>query len=302
MSQVAVLEYFDCERLNALLGDTAGALPVERCDPQRWSRWLRRGRRRRCRPARRLSQGARGRDRLDRLRPLELDDLRAAGVAGYCTPGYCSREVADFALACALAGLRGVVGLDRAMQAGVWEERAAGRRARARPVLGVIGLGKIGSLVAGDAAALGMRVLASDPVASDEAFAAARAERTELGSCSRSDVVTLHATHVRGPARCSAARSRALQARLDPDQRGARRADRHRRADPRPGTRPPRLGLHGCWDSDAAARRPSPGRAQSRAHAARGLVLARCRGGADERIAETAAAGAARRDRRGLVT
>ena len=95
---------------------------------------------------------------------FDLDDLRAAGVAGYCTPGYCSREVADFALACALAGLRGVVGLDRAMQAGVWEERAAGTTRRVRgSVLGVIGLGKIGSLVARDAAALGMRVLASDP-------------------------------------------------------------------------------------------------------------------------------------------
>ncbi len=57
---------------------------------------------------------------------IELDDLRAAGVAGYCTPGYCSREVADFALACALAGLRGVVGLDRAMQVG----RLGGARGR----------------------------------------------------------------------------------------------------------------------------------------------------------------------------
>jgi phosphoglycerate dehydrogenase-like enzyme len=88
------------------------------------------------------------------------------------------------------------------MQAGVWEERAAGTTRRVSgSVLGVIGLGKIGSLVASDAAALGMRVLASDPVASDEAFAAARAERTDLGDLlASSDVVTLHAPHVRGAA------------------------------------------------------------------------------------------------------
>jgi len=131
---------------------------------------------------------------------MDLDHLRAAGVAGYCTPDYCSREVADFALACALAGLRGIVGLDRAMQAGVWEERAAGTTHRIRgSVLGVIGLGKIGGLVARDAAALGMRVLASDPVASDEAFAQAGAERSELPALlAASDVVTLHAPHVRG--------------------------------------------------------------------------------------------------------
>ena len=30
----------------------------------------------------------------------------AAGVAAYCTPGYCSREVADYALACTLGQAR----------------------------------------------------------------------------------------------------------------------------------------------------------------------------------------------------
>ncbi|HET6171040.1 MAG TPA: NAD(P)-dependent oxidoreductase [Gaiellales bacterium] len=201
MSEVAVLEYFDTERLDALLGEAARALPAEQCDvadvqvvvsgggftvdaellavyPQ----------------ARAVITGSTGYDH------FALEDLRAAGVAGYCTPGYCSREVADFALACALAGLRGVVGLDRAMQAGLWEERAAGTTRRVSgSVLGVIGLGKIGSLVARDAAALGMRVLATDPVATDEAFAEARAERAGLSELlAASDVVTLHAPHVRG--------------------------------------------------------------------------------------------------------
>lgn len=201
MSQVAVLEYFDCERLDALFGDAADALPAEQCDVAQVvalvsgggvvvDSALLAG----YPNARVAVTGSTGYDHFD------LDDLRAAGVAGYCTPGYCSREVADFALACALAGLRGVVGLDRAMQAGVWEERAAGTTRRVSgSVLGVIGLGKIGSLVARDAAALGMRVLASDPVASDEAFAAAGAERAELEDLlAASDVVTLHAPHVRG--------------------------------------------------------------------------------------------------------
>ena len=183
MSQVAVLEYFDCERLDALLGDAADALPVEQCDAAEVvalvsgggvvvDAGLLAG----YPNARVVMTGSTGYDH------IELDDLRAAGVAGYCTPDYCSREVADFALACTLAGLRGIVGLDRAMRAGVWEERAAGKTQRVSgSVLGVIGLGKIGSLVARDAAALGMRVLASDPVASDEAFAAAGAERAGAG-------------------------------------------------------------------------------------------------------------------------
>jgi D-3-phosphoglycerate dehydrogenase / 2-oxoglutarate reductase len=198
---MAVLEYFDCERLDALLGDEARALPAEECDAGEVVALISGGgvtvdaellaaypR------ARVVVTGSTGYDHFD------LDQLRAAGVAAYCTPDYCSREVADFALACALAGLRGVVGLDRAMQAGVWEERAAGTTRRVRgSLLGVVGLGKIGSLVARDAAALGMRVLAVDPLASYDAFAAAGAERSELaallGAC---DVVTLHAPHVRG--------------------------------------------------------------------------------------------------------
>jgi D-3-phosphoglycerate dehydrogenase len=86
------------------------------------------------------------------------------------------------------------------MQAGVWEERAAGTTRRVSgSTLGVIGLGKIGGLVSRDAAALGMRVLATDPVADDDAFAVARAERADLAELlAASDVVTMHAPHVRG--------------------------------------------------------------------------------------------------------
>jgi D-3-phosphoglycerate dehydrogenase / 2-oxoglutarate reductase len=203
MGQVAVLEYFESEHLDALLGGAARALPVEAADPGEVVALVSGGGLTvdagllAAYPGTRVAiTGSTGYDHMD------LDALRAAGVAAYCTPDYCSREVADFALACALCGLRGIVGLDRAMQAGVWEERAAGTTRRVRDsVLGVIGLGKIGSLVARDASALGMRVLASDPVASDEAFAAAGAERSELDALlAASDVITLHAPYVRGSA------------------------------------------------------------------------------------------------------
>jgi D-3-phosphoglycerate dehydrogenase len=201
MSQMAVLEYFDHERLNPLLSGGVQALPVGRCDPAEVVALVSGGGVTvdadllAAYPNARVAiTGSTGYDHMD------LDDLRAAGVAAYCTPDYCTREVADFALACALAGLRGIVGLDRAMRAGMWQERASGETHRVRgSVLGVIGLGKIGGLVARDASALAMRVLASDPVANDEAFANAGAERAELGELlAASDVVTLHAPHVRG--------------------------------------------------------------------------------------------------------
>jgi D-3-phosphoglycerate dehydrogenase len=200
VSQVAVLDYFDAARLDALLGDGVRAVPVASCDPGEVVALLTGGMTVDAEllgayPQVRLAvTGSTGYDHMD------IAALRAAGVAGYCTPGYCSREVADFALACALAGLRGLVGLDRAMQAGAWDERAAGPTKRVRgSVMGIVGLGAIGSLVAHDAAALGMRVLATDPVAGDEAFAAAGAERAGLHELlAASDVVTLHAPYVRG--------------------------------------------------------------------------------------------------------
>ena len=201
MSQMAVLEYFDHERLDPLLGDAVRALPVERCDPAEvvaivsgGGVTVDAGLLAAYPNARVAITGSTGHDHMD------IDDLRAAGVAAYCTPDYCTREVADFALACVLAGLRGLVGLDRAMRAGAWKERAAGETHRVRgSVLGVIGLGKIGGMVARDASALGMRVLASDPAADEESFAAAGAERVELAELlAASDVVTLHAFYVRG--------------------------------------------------------------------------------------------------------
>src|SRR6185312_15064946 len=180
MPQVAVLEYFDTERLDALLVGVARALPAEECDVAEVAV---------------LVSG--GGFTVDASLLADWPHARAV-ITG--STGYDHFEVADLALACALAGLRGVVGLDRAMRAGLWEERAAGTLRRVRgSVLGVIGLGNIGSLVAHDGRLLGMRVLASDPVASDEAFAAAGAERASLVELlEASDVVTLHAPHVRG--------------------------------------------------------------------------------------------------------
>ena len=284
MSQVAVLEYFDRRAARPAARATARA-PCRpsaatrprssRSSPAAASRSTPA-----CSPrypnARVAITGSTGYDHMD------LDDLRAAGVAAYCTPDYCTREVADFALACALAGLRGIVGLDRAMQAGVWEERAAGETHRVRgSVLGVIGLGKIGSLVARDAAALGMRVLASDPVASDEAFAAAGAERAELDELlAASDVVTLHAPYVRGSqpllgargVRAASSPARSSSTPRAPSCSTSTRCS-HGLARGRPG-----LGVHGrLGRRAAAARRPSPRRAQPDADAARRLVLARGR-------------------------
>ena len=118
---------------------------------------------------------------------LDLAAIHARGAVACNVPSYCSRDVADHALACALAGLRGIAGLDRSVGMGRWDYQAAGELRRVRgSTIGIIGLGRIGTLVAADARSLGMRVLACDPYVE----AATESLETVLAE---SDVVTVHA-------------------------------------------------------------------------------------------------------------
>jgi D-3-phosphoglycerate dehydrogenase len=109
-------------------------------------------------------------------------------------PDYCIEEMADSTLALLLALLRGVVALDRTVRSGAWDDHAAGRLLRLRGTrLGVVGFGRIGRAVAGRALALGMDVIATDPMVAAPEIAAAGAKPAALeemlASCT---AVTLH--------------------------------------------------------------------------------------------------------------
>jgi len=70
----------------------------------------------------------------------------------------------DHALALLLALSRGVVGLDRAVHAGMWDFRATGEiRRTGSLLLGVVGMGRIGRALATKAQAVGFRVIGHDP-------------------------------------------------------------------------------------------------------------------------------------------
>jgi D-3-phosphoglycerate dehydrogenase / 2-oxoglutarate reductase len=121
---------------------------------------------------------------------LDLDAIAAAGAWATHCPGYCDEEVADHAIAFALALLRGLVELNRTAREGVWDQTPAPPRRIAGSVLGIVGLGRIGREVARRAAALGMEVVATDPLVHDGG-------RTELVTLDelleRAEVITLHA-------------------------------------------------------------------------------------------------------------
>ena len=118
---------------------------------------------------------------------IDVDAAAARGVAVANTPDYCTEEVVAHALALVLACTRGVVAGDRQVRQGGWAvgDLAPPVRRPSQVTLGVLGLGRIGSLVVEGAGALGFRVLAHDPahpersVPLDDLLAAA-------------DVLTLH--------------------------------------------------------------------------------------------------------------
>jgi D-3-phosphoglycerate dehydrogenase / 2-oxoglutarate reductase len=122
-------------------------------------------------------------------------DVEAAAERGVWVanvPDYGRDEVADHTLALALAVLRGVVVLDRAVRDGAWDlEAARPLRRLATLSYGVVGCGAIGAAVAGRAAGLGMRVLGYDLPQVRSGPPIERVPLEEL--LAAADVVSLHA-------------------------------------------------------------------------------------------------------------
>jgi D-3-phosphoglycerate dehydrogenase len=123
---------------------------------------------------------------------LDLAAIAAAGAWATHCPGYCDHEVAEHAIAFALDLLRGLTLLDRSVRSGHWNQLQFEPRRIAGAVLGVVGLGRIGREVARRGRAMGMRVIASDPLV--DPTDAGGVELVSLTALLQAaDAVTLHA-------------------------------------------------------------------------------------------------------------
>ncbi|MBV9170170.1 MAG: C-terminal binding protein, partial [Chloroflexi bacterium] len=134
---------------------------------------------------------------------LDTIDLAAAGELGIAVrnvPDYCTEEVADHALALMLAVLRGVHTLGNVVASGEWSLEAVRPLHRIRGLsLGLMGCGRIGTAMARRGTALGMRVLAFDPLLSDNQVRWRGASPVALEDLLReSDVLSLHRPAVLG--------------------------------------------------------------------------------------------------------
>ncbi|MEO8828274.1 C-terminal binding protein [Lapillicoccus sp.] len=122
----------------------------------------------------------------------EQVDVAAAtdlGVAVANSPGHCTEDVAEHALALMLAVTRQVVDDNRRLVAGGWGGRCSSHRRLQDCTVGVVGLGRIGRRVAQLCAAFGADVIGHDPLVSDVP-GVRTVDLAEL--LRRSDIVSLH--------------------------------------------------------------------------------------------------------------
>lgn len=122
---------------------------------------------------------------------IDLDACTRRGIV-VCTGSGSPYAPAELTLALILASERNLVTDANALRSGAWQT-TIGRELHGR-VLGIVGYGKIGSLVGTYGRALGMHVLACGRTGSLERARADGCEpEPDLGAlCERSDVVSLH--------------------------------------------------------------------------------------------------------------
>ncbi len=93
---------------------------------------------------------------------IDLDAASRRGILVVNAPEANNVSAAELAIALMLNAARGVARADRLIRAGTWDRKFLGRELKGAR-LGIVGLGRIGSLVARRAQGLGMTVMAYDP-------------------------------------------------------------------------------------------------------------------------------------------
>jgi D-3-phosphoglycerate dehydrogenase / 2-oxoglutarate reductase len=124
---------------------------------------------------------------------VDVDAATKAGVMVCNAPESNSLSAAEHTMALLLAQARNVPQAHAALVEGRWERSTWEGVELSDKTLGVVGLGRIGTLVAHRAAAFGMRVIAHDPYVAPEAAKKINVELVDLETLvATADFLTLH--------------------------------------------------------------------------------------------------------------
>ena len=124
---------------------------------------------------------------------IEAEAASARGILVMNTPGANAMAAAEHTMAMMLALARHIPQASASMRQGLWEKKKFMGTELYHQTIGVLGLGKIGSIVADRALAMKMEVLAYDPHIVPEMAAVLGAEYVSLDELlARSDFITIH--------------------------------------------------------------------------------------------------------------
>ena len=125
---------------------------------------------------------------------IDVEEASRRRIAVLTAPGANSNSVAEYTFALLLALCRKVPAASASVASGKWDRKAfEGTELRGK-TLGLVGLGRVGSLVASIASGFGMTVVGTDPVFTPDVATALRVDLVSLGELiRRADVVSLHA-------------------------------------------------------------------------------------------------------------
>jgi D-3-phosphoglycerate dehydrogenase len=125
---------------------------------------------------------------------VDLDAATRAGIFVTKVPDYCIDEVSDHAMALLLSLIRKIPSSSARSHGGTWAMKAVVPIHRIRgATLGLVGFGRIPQLVTPKAQAFGMKVIAFDPYASDEAFAHFGVQRVDFSQLlNESNHISIH--------------------------------------------------------------------------------------------------------------
>ena len=124
---------------------------------------------------------------------IDVEAASARGILVMNTPGANAMAAAEHTLALMLALARHIPQATGSMRHGLWEKKKFLGTELYQQTLGIVGLGKIGSIVADRAIAMKMRVLVYDPHIVPEMAAVLGAEYVSLDDLlAGSDFITVH--------------------------------------------------------------------------------------------------------------
>jgi len=127
---------------------------------------------------------------------IDIEAAKKRGIAVINCPAHNAVAVAEYCIGLMLCEMRNIVRADKALRGGKWRERYPnsdyiGELSDA--VVGLVGFGTIGQLVAERLRPFGSEVVASDPYISNEAMRELGVRKVEMDELLRiSDIVSLH--------------------------------------------------------------------------------------------------------------